>query len=200
MDGPGSNVGVSGLTFTFDDGAASALACQAGPLVSGTYRPNACYVGDVWPPPAPSGSYGSMLAGFNGTDPNGTWSLYVYDFAGGTGTVGSIANGWSLTITTEPLAVTVASFTTTRTQKGVVVRWRTGTENNELGFNVHRQQGDRRVRVNRRLLPALGAVSGRSYSFVDRRAPRHRAVRYWLQDVSTSHARTWHGPVRVGAA
>ena len=80
------------------------------------------------------------------------------------------------------------------------MRWRTGTEADELGFNVYRQQGGRRVRVNRRLLPALGGVSGRSYSFLDRQAPRHTAVRYWLQDVSQSGARAWHGPVRVAAS
>ena len=99
-----------------------------------------------------------------------------------------------------PLAVTVYSFSAHRTGKGVLVRWRTGTEANELGFNVYRQQGARRVRVNRRLLPALGAIAGSSYSYRDRLAPRHRALRYWLQDVSTSGARTWRGPVRVAAS
>ena len=98
------------------------------------------------------------------------------------------------------LAVTVVSFTAHRAGKGVLVRWRTGTEANELGFNVYRQQGARRVRVNRRLLPALGAVAGSSYSYRDRRAPQHRAVRYWLQDVAVNGTRTWHGPVRVTAS
>jgi hypothetical protein len=62
----------------------------------------------------------------------------------------------------------------------------------------------RRVRVNKRLLPALslrrGGVSGGAYSFVDRRAPRHRALRYWVQDVDIRGHRTWHGPVRIGAS
>jgi hypothetical protein len=48
------------------------------------------------------------------------------------------------------------------------------------------------VRLNRRLLPVLGAVAGSSCSFRDRHAPR-RAARYWLQDVDPSGARTWHG-------
>ncbi len=100
----------------------------------------------------------------------------------------------------EVLAVTLSSFKAVRSHRGVVLRWRTGTEVDELGFNVFRQQGNRRVRVNRRLLPALGGVAGSSYSFIDRRAPRHRAVRYWLQDVDTHGVRTWHGPVRVPAS
>jgi hypothetical protein len=98
------------------------------------------------------------------------------------------------------LAVTVYSFSAHRAGKGVLVRWRTGTEENELGFNVYRQSQGKRVKLNRRLVPALGGLGGFSYSYRDRRAPRHRALRYWVQDVSTSGARTWHGPVRVAAA
>jgi hypothetical protein len=98
------------------------------------------------------------------------------------------------------LAVRVSAFATARSKRGVVVRWRTGTEVDTLGFNVYRQQHGRRVRVNRRLLPALGGTSGHAYSFVDRHAPRHRALRYWLEDVSTGGARTWQGPVRVAAS
>jgi hypothetical protein len=101
---------------------------------------------------------------------------------------------------TSPLAVTLYGFRAARSHRGVTLRWRTGTEAGTLAFNVYRQQGARRVRVNRRLLPALGGLGGSSYSFVDRGAPRHRAVRYWLQDVDTHGVRTWHGPVRVRAA
>lgn len=100
---------------------------------------------------------------------------------------------------TSPLAVTLYGFRAARSRGGVTLRWRTGTEADTLGFNVFRQQGARRVRLNRRLLPALGGLGGSSYSFVDRRALRHRAVRYWLQDVDTHGIRTWHGPVRVRA-
>jgi len=103
-------------------------------------------------------------------------------------------------IDTSPLAAAIVSLSARRSSKGVLVRWRTGTEANELGFNVYRQQGRRRVRVNRRLLPAIGGVAGTSYAFTDRRAPRHRALRYWLQDVELTGARTWHGPVRVAAS
>jgi hypothetical protein len=114
--------------------------------------------------------------------------------------VGQTANFDDVLVFTGPLAVTVVSFTAHRAGKGVLVRWRTGTEANELGFNVYRQQGARRVRVNRRLLPALGGIGGSSYSYRDRRAPKHRALRYWLQDVAVDGTRTWHGPVRVSGA
>jgi hypothetical protein len=88
------------------------------------------------------------------------------------------ANFDDVDLESELLAVTVASFAAHRLHRGVLLRWRTGTEVDELGFNVYGQQGARRVRVNRRLLPAIGAIAGASYSFTDRSAPRHRTVRY----------------------
>ena len=100
----------------------------------------------------------------------------------------------------EVVAVTLASFSAARSHQGVVLHWHTGSQVNELGFNVYRQQGGRRVRVNRRLLPTIGNGAGASYSFTDHRAPRHRALRYWLQDVDVAGTRTWHGPVGVAAS
>ena len=98
-----------GLILTFDDAAAGPIPLDSA-LASGTFRPtnNETYVTncapapdvDAFPGPAPSGPYGSTLAVYNGTNPNGTWSLYVLDDGGGDS--GSIGNGWSLDITTAP--------------------------------------------------------------------------------------------------
>ena len=52
----------------------------------------------------------TLAAAFSGTDPNGTWSLYIVDDA--TGDVGSISGGWSLTITTEEAAVATSTAVT----------------------------------------------------------------------------------------
>jgi len=116
---------------------------------------------------------------------------------------GAVANFDDL-LADSPLAVTLTSFKAARSHQGVVVRWRTGSEVDTLGFNVYRQRNGHRVRVNRRLIPALsvtrGGISGGAYSYVDRRAPRHASLRYWLQEVDTSGHRTWHGPARVGPA
>ena len=80
----------------------SALSTSS--LVSGTFRPtnlaDGSTGGDNFPSPAPVGPFGSTLATLNGTGANGTWSLYVFD--DGVGDLGSIAGGWSLTITTAP--------------------------------------------------------------------------------------------------
>ena len=101
---------------------------------------------------------------------------------------------------TTPLAVSVHGLRATRSHRGVVLRWRTGTEADTLGFNVYRQTGARRVLVNRRLIPALGGVAGSAYSYRDRSAPQHRVLRYWLQDVAIDGTRTWHASVRVSGA
>lgn len=50
------------------------------------------------------------LASLNGTDPNGTWTLFFADMSGGGGT--SVLNGWSLNVTAvpEPINVALAVF------------------------------------------------------------------------------------------
>jgi large repetitive protein len=90
-------------TFTFDDEAGAPLPCTEGaaPVASGTYRPtrNACPLTnpEIFPPPAPPGPYPVSLSLFDGTTPNGNWSLFVLDEVGADD--GTIAGGWSVTIT-----------------------------------------------------------------------------------------------------
>ena len=93
-------------TVTFDD-AAPAGVPQSG-TITGTvsYRPTDIDAGepgaDSFPAPAPAPGSATTLRTFTGTTPNGTWSLYVVDDA--TGDSGSIAGGWSVTITTSEVA------------------------------------------------------------------------------------------------
>ena len=90
----------SGVTFTLDDEAATTYPCGANP--SGTFKPTndptsgtSCLSDDdAFPAPAPPGPYPVTLTVFDGANPNGTWSLFVFDeFAGDTGT---ISGGWTL--------------------------------------------------------------------------------------------------------
>src|SRR6266403_2133743 len=67
-------------------------------IASGTYKPTDYPPNDQIPAPAPPSPYGTNLSVFNGIDPTGTWSLYVYDDSSGDS--GSINGGWTLTITT----------------------------------------------------------------------------------------------------
>jgi len=111
--------------------------------------------------------------------------------------VGQTVNFDDVLLFTGTLAVTVYSLSAHRAGKGVLVRWRTGTEVETLGFNIFRQVRGKRVKLNRHLLPARGSITGASYSYVDRRAPTRGALRYWLQVVDIDGSRTWRGPVRV---
>jgi subtilisin-like proprotein convertase family protein len=91
------------LNFTIDDEAPTQLPMST-PLSATSYRPAAYVSGDVFPAPGPGDVYGNpgpAAAGtetlstiFDGTSPNGTWSLFVEDFSGANS--GQIAAGWSL--------------------------------------------------------------------------------------------------------
>jgi subtilisin-like proprotein convertase family protein len=97
----------NGITLNFDQNALRSLP-DSDPLVSGFYKPtnNAPGVGPTQElsPPAPPPPYGTSLGNFNGTDPNGTWKLFVLDdnthLAGNTN-VGKIFGGWGLDISTS---------------------------------------------------------------------------------------------------
>jgi subtilisin-like proprotein convertase family protein len=92
-------------TWTFDDTAAAGLPDSfpgtADRTDSGTFKPSNFGTGDTFPAPAPAGPYNDpqLLSVFNGVNPNGTWSLYLVDDAGGD--FGNINLGWELSITTS---------------------------------------------------------------------------------------------------
>jgi subtilisin-like proprotein convertase family protein len=92
-DAIGSSGGIVGRNYTFANGA-SALPTTGFPA-SGTYGVvnGGGYTGSGTPSPVTN----TGLGAFNGTNPNGTWSLFVFDDTGGDiGTIGS----WSLEIST----------------------------------------------------------------------------------------------------
>jgi Ca2+-binding RTX toxin-like protein/subtilisin-like proprotein convertase family protein len=97
MSDAGGNADLNNVTLTFDDSAAASLP-DGSQITAGTYKPTDFNSGDTFNAPAPVGAYGTALSAFNGTDPNGTWNLYVVDDT--SGDLGNIADGWSLNVTT----------------------------------------------------------------------------------------------------
>ncbi len=95
MSDTGGSADFVNHTYTFSNAAGSPLQDSA-VVASGTYLPTNFGAGDVFPAPAPA-SGASSLAVFNGTNPNGTWSLYAIDDEAIL--VGSITGGWSIDIT-----------------------------------------------------------------------------------------------------
>jgi subtilisin-like proprotein convertase family protein len=93
----GDTTDVTSLSVTFDDEAG---LTPPSPWVDGTYRPHDPSPGDVFPSPAPGGPHQAALSVFDGTNPNGTWNLYVNDDSGGD--FGDL--NWGLTIQTTSTA------------------------------------------------------------------------------------------------
>ena len=133
MSDAGGGTDITARTLTFDDSAAALL--PDGTLISsGTFRPTNYGATDAFAPPAPAAPYQSpATAGaatfasvFNGSNPNGTWSLYVVDQF--SPDAGNFNGGWSLNITTSsPVCTTpcggvrlVVTSTLTRTSMSTV--------------------------------------------------------------------------------
>lgn len=131
MSDVGGSTDVAGLNLTLDDQAASALP-DAGPLVAGTFQPTNSITPDTaFPAPAPDiTGAGTPLSVFNGTNPNGVWSLYVVD--DGALFQGAIAGGWALQISTvdAPAAPVIsAPATGSRDRDGVFTMAGSGPAN-----------------------------------------------------------------------
>jgi hypothetical protein len=97
MSDAGGSADLVNVDLVFDDAAASQLP-DSTQITAGTYKPTNYGAGDTFPAPAPAPSAATTLSTFDGTDPNGTWSLYVVDDTGGDS--GNLAGGWCLEIVT----------------------------------------------------------------------------------------------------
>ncbi|WP_295888207.1 VPLPA-CTERM sorting domain-containing protein [uncultured Thiohalocapsa sp.] len=95
MANAGRGFDFSDVDLTFDDAAAGPLPFNA-QIVSGTYQVSQYNSAETMPAPAPSPAFGTNLSAFAGLDPNGTWSLWLYDDTNFDG--GSLAGGWGLNL------------------------------------------------------------------------------------------------------
>lgn len=108
QDGAGDDPDMVNVTYTLSDDGASFLPDLTA-WTAGTYKPTAHYLagGTSFPAPGPGLTHmdpgpaagsATFASVFGGTNPNGTWNLYVRDFLSGDG--GTFAGGWSLEINT----------------------------------------------------------------------------------------------------
>lgn len=114
------------------------------------------------------------------------------------------------TSTVHVLAVTeveVLDLSAVQTPSGVTVKWQTGFEIDNLGFNVFRSvNGSTPEKINKNLIigsalfTSNNALNGRSYRFKDQKAPKG-LVQYYVEDIDLNGTRKMHGPVTpaVGA-
>ena len=101
----------------------------------------------------------------------------------------------------EPTAITLASFGAQASAGSITVAWQTGTEIDNAGFNLYRATSATGTwsKITSSVIAAQGnAVSGASYSFVDR--PGYGTFFYKLEDVDLNGVSTLHGPVQATLA
>jgi subtilisin-like proprotein convertase family protein len=115
MSDAGASADLSNVTYTFDQAAAAPLPdSPATASPAGSYQPSN-YAGlvtlepggvDSFPAPGPGSlNYPSTFNVFNGTNPNGDWSLYVVDDENIDSN--SLPSGWTLNITPTPVNETI---------------------------------------------------------------------------------------------
>ncbi|MFL6212739.1 MAG: C25 family cysteine peptidase [Blastocatellia bacterium] len=93
-----------------------------------------------------------------------------------------------------------------RYSDGASLRWQTGYEIENLGFNVYREEAGKRTRVNPQLIagsamlvgPTTALGAGRSYSWFDPGATS--SSQYWVEAVDLNGQSHWQGPIAVSRA
>ncbi len=122
------------------------------------------------------------------------------------------SRAYSLTIN-SPTVITLMSFTAKAFDYGTLLEWRTGYEEDNLGFNVYRDEGSGRKLVNQQLVAGSALTAGfpmsagQSYTWWDRGIANCglpnadcRNTAYWLEDIDLKGMSTWHGPFLVEPA
>ncbi|HST24161.1 MAG TPA: C25 family cysteine peptidase, partial [Blastocatellia bacterium] len=161
-----------------------------------------------------------------GTANEALFFIWKFDgsFTAPGGTVNTVANtasitgvssfsDWTLAEPAAPTDVHLVSFTADSFASNVnskgggnsnVLRWQTGYEAANLGFNIYRDENGTRTRVTPDLVAGsalfvgsrtvLGA--GRSYAWRDTQGQPGPDAQYWLEAMSLDGSSTWHGPIR----
>jgi hypothetical protein len=97
-------------------------------------------------------------------------------------------------------SIDLESFTAESKGDSTILKWRTGTEIDNLGFYLVKYENDRYgyTLLNTDIIPAMGTLySGYSYSFIDENINTEGSNFYWLVDVNINGEFKVHGPVKV---
>lgn len=105
----------------------------------------------------------------------------------------------------SPTEARLKSFEAVSYDDTVVLRWQTGYEVDNLGYQVYREQNGQRVRITPSVIagsalvtrPGIELTAGYSYAWSDRLSKDEDAgrVQYWLEDVDIDGTSSWHGPI-----
>jgi hypothetical protein len=142
--------------------------------------------------------------------PQGTYKIFVHtnvydDGMSQTSRTTPRNEGVDLTLDcTPPTAVTLAVFNATAEGDSIRLSWETGSELDNLGFNIYRaaSQSGPRFKLNGSLIAsqAPGGVLGGSYEYVDSSVAPGTTYYYWLEAVGIDNSTTEYGPVSAEAS
>jgi subtilisin family serine protease len=93
------------------------------------------------------------------------------------------------------LLVTLAYFTVTPSDWGMLLQWQTDTEIDNAGFHLWRSEEEEGeyIRITNSMIPAQG--SGSQYSYLDEDAIDDITYYYKLEDIDLYGVSTFHGPI-----
>jgi hypothetical protein len=103
--------------------------------------------------------------------------------------------------TNSATSVDLLSLDATASCAGTTIAWQMAQSFDTLGFNVVREVGGVRVKLNDALVPAqaLSGGAGERYSFVDPSPPQPGRT-YWIENVAVSLDSRWYGPAAPAVA
>ncbi|MBI1927873.1 hypothetical protein HYR99_26990 [Candidatus Poribacteria bacterium] len=97
------------------------------------------------------------------------------------------------------LPVELSAFNADRTSDGVLIRWRTESETNNLGFDVYRIEGEKTVKVNVQIIKGHGTTGEpHDYQFLDTNPPDNASLKYFLEDIDVTGKRNRSRIISVG--
>ncbi len=101
-----------------------------------------------------------------------------------------------------PSEAKLTQFNASVSNEGTLLRWKTGFEADNLGFNLYRDQNGQRTRVNPQMIAGSALMTGaalragRSYAWLDKSYGGSDGE-YWLEAIDLNGQREWHGPIRA---
>ncbi|MFY9610165.1 MAG: C25 family cysteine peptidase [Blastocatellia bacterium] len=104
-----------------------------------------------------------------------------------------------------PTAVALDGFDAAGYDNGVYLKWRTGFEAENLGFNIYREVAGKRTLVTPDIIAGSALLTGaatrleagQSYGWWDKSPAHQQDARYWLEELDINGTRTMHGPFDV---
>jgi uncharacterized repeat protein (TIGR01451 family) len=100
----------------------------------------------------------------------------------------------------KPTAITLLSFTATGEAGAIRLDWETGSETQNLGFNIYRAVSLHapKTQINEQLIPAHTGSTGEAYFYIDEVNGRNTFY-YWIEDVDIYNNTVLHEDMVVSA-